>query len=199
MPDYLPLGRGNDDSTDRMLLSGMGYCWWGERGNIYARVQRLAAHLNGQPVPDTPALSQWDRVQAATAAAVRGRPAAGRTTTACACSQRLDRELAYVLHGLDSASAGSNGDGSLAGALDKEIVLWHAAPSLRATMIANMPDTRLALRRLLSAVMQPGAAQDIMLRAFCRGHVKCQGATAGLATPPARATQARATQKGRES
>jgi hypothetical protein len=90
-----------------MLLSGMGYCWWGERGNVYARVQRLAAHLKGKPVPDTPALAEWDHMQAATATAVRTGTAAGRalirhslhamdgrTTAACECAERLDRELA---------------------------------------------------------------------------------------------------------
>jgi hypothetical protein len=196
MPEYLPLGPENDDITDRMLLSGMSYCWWGERGNVYARVQRLAAYLDGKPVPDTPALLEWDRVQAATATAVRSRTAtgralvkhsrslhamgnndaAGRTTAACECAERLDGELAYVLHGLDSPSAGGDGDGSLADALDKEVLLWHAAPSLRSTMIANTPNTRLAVRRLLRTVMQPGAAQDIMLQAFCGGHVTCRGA-----------------------
>jgi hypothetical protein len=42
-------------------------------------------------------------------------------------------------------------------------------------MIANTPNTRLAIRRLLRAVMQPGAAQDILLQAFCSGHVTCRG------------------------
>jgi hypothetical protein len=199
LPEYLPLGPGNDDMTDRMLLSGMGYCWWGERGNVYARVQRLAAFVNGKPVPDTPASFEWDRVQATTAAEVRSGTAtglalvehsrrlhairdgdgAGRGTVGCECAERLDSELAYVLRGLDSSSAGSDAAGSLADAVDKEILLWHAAPSLRSTMIANTPNTRLAIRRLLRAVMQPGAAQDIMLRAFCWGHVAGQGATPG--------------------
>ena len=193
MSEYLPLDPRNDDSTDRMLLSGMSYCWWGERGNVDARVQRLAAHLGGKPIPDTPALSEWDRVQAAAATAVRSRTAAGRSLieqsrtrfgrgdrdaagrsiAACQCSERLDTELAYVLHGLDSRSAGADGAGTLDEALQKEVLLWHAAPALRSTMIANRPNTRLAIRRLLRAVMQPGAAQDTMLRAFCEGHVKC--------------------------
>ncbi|MGW0998671.1 hypothetical protein [Streptomyces sp. NPDC002520] len=196
LPEYLPLGPENDDATDRMLLSGMGYCWWGERGNVYARVQRLAAYLNGRPVPDTPTLSEWNQSQATTAAAVRSRTAAGRAliehsrslhttgtsdaaerATTCMCSERLDDELTYVLHGLDRRSAGKDSAGTLTDALDKEVLLWHATPSLRSEMIANTPNTRVAIRRLLGAVMQPGAAQDLMLRAFCEGHVTCQRTT----------------------
>jgi hypothetical protein len=32
----------------------------------------------------------------------------------------------------------------------------------------------------MRAVMQPGAAQDILLRAYCEGHVQCQGAPSEL-------------------
>jgi len=193
MSEYLPLGPDNDDSTDRMLLSGMSYCWWGERGNVYARVQRLAAHLQGRPIPDTPALAEWDKLQAGAANAVRSQTAAGRsliqhsrersasdhdvgrpTPAACECAERLERELAYILHGLDSCSAGARGTSDLSEALQKELLLWYATPALRATMIANTPNTRLAIRRLLRAAMQPGAAQDIMLQAFCRGYVRCR-------------------------
>ncbi|MEV7285573.1 hypothetical protein AB0O01_13570 [Streptomyces sp. NPDC093252] len=195
MHEFLPLRPENDDIADRMLLSGMAYCWWGERGNVYARVMRFGARLRGEPVPDEPAPGDWDRVQSAAARGARAARGVGEgrgvredlgvrvlgvrrglgADRVCGCAERLEGELAHVLHGLDRDSVGA---GTLAEALEKEVSLWHRVPELHRAMTSNSPNTRVAIRRLMRAVMAPGAAHDVMLEAFRVGWVMCGAGSA---------------------